>query len=840
MRLTRIIAERFGSLRSATLGELGEGLTVVLGPNEAGKTSFTTLVRYVLYGYPTKRGSEPDYESDAGKRLGRLVFAEGREQWAVERTEGPHGGPVALHTLAGPDRPDLIADVTSGVSREAFRVVFGFGLDEMAQIEAGKAAGMEILSRLYAAQVGLAVSPEDVRASFGVDMAALWKSAGRTPELNVLKSRIAEVKRAIAELDARDATLARDQARLTELGERLAYAREQRDAANVRVNELAAAVQRIEDLEARIEESEQERERIALDLTTARDQRSALVADDRLLSVAPELTEVLADLSGFKAGLKRVSELEAEAAASRERARSILLDAGVEPAAAQGVDLGPDTMAGIDRFTAHLNELSSQASVSARTAQSARDAAVLSAPESRAGERVSSAGMSDTIPGVAAAVLGVAIAVLGLVAGEYLQLGLGVLVATVGVALLLRIRTTPRVSERDVAVDQERQRAAALAVTAAERDAAALAQAQAEWRAWLAEKGLGAAGDDTAAVAAVVAALREHRLRSSEADRAQAGAERELQECERYRQRLAALVPQDIVPVRGCPLDEVPVHAARVRELLQAALDVRAMREALDAQIATLEATLAQTHTRSQAARTERAAVLERFGLADATADRLRAERDVARESAAASLEAFDALAQEHAALVTTLDAAGRTDAKAAHKLELTGLTERLDEGLERYAALAVAERLMAKVQAFNEQARQPEVIRRASELLEMITDGRWVRVSIPSNASEFIVFDAESRPRPSSELSTGTAQQLYLAVRIALIETLDTVGVGLPVLMDDVLVNFDPGRKRGAAAAIGHLATHRQVVLFTCHPETAELMQEVVPGHTRLSLDRC
>jgi uncharacterized protein YhaN len=57
---------------------------------------------------------------------------------------------------------------------------------------------------------------------------------------------------------------------------------------------------------------------------------------------------------------------------------------------------------------------------------------------------------------------------------------------------------------------------------------------------------------------------------------------------------------------------------------------------------------------------------------------------------------------------------------------------------------------------------------------------------------------------------------------------------------MDDVLVNFDPERKQGAAEAVAELASSRQVVFFTCHPETIRLFETAAPGHTRLDLGRC
>jgi uncharacterized protein YhaN len=48
---------------------------------------------------------------------------------------------------------------------------------------------------------------------------------------------------------------------------------------------------------------------------------------------------------------------------------------------------------------------------------------------------------------------------------------------------------------------------------------------------------------------------------------------------------------------------------------------------------------------------------------------------------------------------------------------------------------------------------------------------------------------------------------------------------------MDEVLVNFDPERAKAVASAIGDVATRRQVLVFTCHPETRGMMEEASPG---------
>jgi uncharacterized protein YhaN len=58
-----------------------------------------------------------------------------------------------------------------------------------------------------------------------------------------------------------------------------------------------------------------------------------------------------------------------------------------------------------------------------------------------------------------------------------------------------------------------------------------------------------------------------------------------------------------------------------------------------------------------------------------------------------------------------------------------------------------------------------------------------------------------------------------------------------LPLVMDDVLVNFDPRRARLAAQTLAEFAAESQVLLFTCHPETAAVFEDVAPDHRRIDL---
>lgn len=72
--------------------------------------------------------------------------------------------------------------------------------------------------------------------------------------------------------------------------------------------------------------------------------------------------------------------------------------------------------------------------------------------------------------------------------------------------------------------------------------------------------------------------------------------------------------------------------------------------------------------------------------------------------------------------------------------------------------------------------------------------------------------------PRDTAYLSAGTADLLYLSVRLALCELTCPTDDPCPLVLDDTLVNFDDARAKRAMALFREIAQHRQVILFTCH----------------------
>jgi uncharacterized protein YhaN len=169
-------------------------------------------------------------------------------------------------------------------------------------------------------------------------------------------------------------------------------------------------------------------------------------------------------------------------------------------------------------------------------------------------------------------------------------------------------------------------------------------------------------------------------------------------------------------------------------------------------------------------------------------------------------------------------------DRQLAYKqLELATIEKRLEEAFYRWQVLAVTCRTLESIRTTYEKERQPETLREASLYLEPMTQGRYCRVWTPLGENVLRVDDAEGRSLPVEVLSRGTREQLFLCLRLALAASYARHGSALPLVLDDVLVNFDAVRAKAAATVLRDFAaTGHQVLVFTCHEHILRLFQSL------------
>lgn len=164
----------------------------------------------------------------------------------------------------------------------------------------------------------------------------------------------------------------------------------------------------------------------------------------------------------------------------------------------------------------------------------------------------------------------------------------------------------------------------------------------------------------------------------------------------------------------------------------------------------------------------------------------------------------------------------------SALRIRKHALEEQMKDHASQWARFVVAEVLLERTQQLFEQERQPKVIQHARHCFSSITSGRYPRLFAPIGKETIAVVDSDGTTREPNELSRGTREQLYLALRFGLIREFGEHAETLPVVVDEALVNFDPARTRVAAEAFTSLSETNQVLIFTCHPHVCDVFADV------------
>jgi uncharacterized protein YhaN len=170
---------------------------------------------------------------------------------------------------------------------------------------------------------------------------------------------------------------------------------------------------------------------------------------------------------------------------------------------------------------------------------------------------------------------------------------------------------------------------------------------------------------------------------------------------------------------------------------------------------------------------------------------------------------------------------------------ELAHVNRRLEEVQKTRDRRMVLAGLLRTADAEFRRKHQPDVIRRASEYLATITDGRYERLALDEQEDRLVVFEAgEAFSQPvGPPLSRGTLDQIYLALRLAIIDHLDAGRERLPVFLDEVFVNWDQPRRHAAFELLSEMVQERQLFVFTCHPYFArEIAQHLDAKHIDLT----
>ena len=190
---------------------------------------------------------------------------------------------------------------------------------------------------------------------------------------------------------------------------------------------------------------------------------------------------------------------------------------------------------------------------------------------------------------------------------------------------------------------------------------------------------------------------------------------------------------------------------------------------------------------------------------------------------------ALSALSERRRTLQSELDhTQGRCRAvgeREALEVQLTQKREALSRLQAEYDAISLAMDALQRANATLQSRFSPALSRRAGELFSRLTGGRYESVLLDRDFGAQAGETGAAVAHDAHCLSLGTLDQLYLAVRLAICETVLPADDPIPLVLDDALVRFDDDRCRAALELLYEESQTRQILLFTCqHREAAYL----------------
>jgi len=836
MIFRRFHVDGFGIWRDLNLEGLDPGLNVLVAPNEGGKTTLMSFTRAVLYGFRQRNHPERYEPLRGGNHGGYLEISDGGETYRIQRThDRSSAGSLQVSDAAGNALPEATLDrMLRGTTRELYENVFAFGLSELQKIETMR--NEEITAHIYSAGMAAAgTDPLGFRAWLDEQRRQYFLPRGKNQHVPRLREQIQALQREIEPL----------QQLPEEHAELIHQEGELRARRGVLDTDLA------------------ERQR-ALD--AARRARSAWGDYEELLAAesALEALGVPLEAAGNAEASDLLTDNERAILAERGRIRSVHASGArlreLRAAATKHADDAETAQSALDTHLADLGEgwtvkriLETDAGLKQREAarEYAAEQREAQAEIEQIAARASDA--HDTYEGIItraepisreAVLLTWAVAVVLTFFTVFMPLTWRVeitsAVAAVGfiagvVATWLRHRgTRQRDDERVAAADRETTLWAQHETTEQE-----LEGKKKEWRKWLGKYKLDRDLSPDGALD-LLDRLREAQEVARQQQTAVANQDKTLEELGVVSGRVNALftdLGRKPVETEPDPLDAVETLVGEL-ESLQNELDQ------VEDQQARLRAQM-QQYVQARAAL--RAGAGEegldglRARLEELDPDKISRLLEDARTTVAAVQAQRDGINEQLGGVAERIQHIEGDGELGELLLQREQARSGLEDAIAGWAEHTAAAALFDCARRVYEEQRQPQVLQLASAYFDAMTRGAYKRVMAPLGDVDLQVEEARSGKRKAPEaLSRGTQNQLYLAMRLALAAVYADQLVSLPLVTDDILVNFDNRRAAAAAALLGEYADDGiQVLAFTCHRHLAEVFAAEAPSARIIELPK-
>lgn len=211
--------------------------------------------------------------------------------------------------------------------------------------------------------------------------------------------------------------------------------------------------------------------------------------------------------------------------------------------------------------------------------------------------------------------------------------------------------------------------------------------------------------------------------------------------------------------------------------------------------------------------------------------DELKAQLERLTELSSEVVEGIAALSNSYGAQKTAFDAFDGADVAAKAEARRQEAIAAMGDAAERYLNLHTASRILKWSMEKFRETKQGPMLAKASTIFSGLTLDSFSRLLVDSEEATPRLFGI----RPGGEqvdvvgMSEGSRDQLYLALRLAALELQIDQGLSMPLIADDLLINFDDRRTAAGLRVLGDLSRRIQVIFLTHHDHLVPLAKEVL-----------
>lgn len=160
-------------------------------------------------------------------------------------------------------------------------------------------------------------------------------------------------------------------------------------------------------------------------------------------------------------------------------------------------------------------------------------------------------------------------------------------------------------------------------------------------------------------------------------------------------------------------------------------------------------------------------------------------------------------------------------------KKELEALKQKTAAQKEYCDCLDIALSVLADSYAQVRRSYGSALEKKAGSIFKGLTDGAYENMSISKSFEIMVEKKDVFGIKELDYLSSGTVDQAYLSLRLALSELLSQDNNGLPIILDDALAQYDDSRTQTALKFLKEYSQNGQIIMFTCHKSVVDTAKQ-------------